>query len=110
MKRHTPLQRRKPMRRASTKRARELALYRKERDAWLLLNPVCDVCPGIWHGPRHAATQVHHTRGRIGRLLRMQEFWLAVCDRCHAWIHDNPNLARKYGLLAPSSEFNVVPK
>lgn len=105
----SPLKRKTPLRRASPKRSKELALYRKERDAYLMANPNC--------AARHAAgitcsgdLQLHHYRGRVGRLLRMDMFWLSVCAAHHSFIHDHPGMARELGLLAPRGEFNTVPK
>lgn len=48
---------------------------------------------------------VHHTRGRVGTLLCDERFWLALCDHCHRWVHDNPEEARSVGLLCQPGEW-----
>lgn len=93
-----------PLRKTSSKRAKEMRQYRAEVKLWLsdhrMLCAVCRFNP---------PTQCRHRRGRIGRLLLDKRFWLPVCDKCHKDIHDDPQWARMNGLLAPASEFNVYP-
>lgn len=43
------------------------------------------------------ATQVHHKKGRIGKLLLDEEFWLAVSAKGHKKIEENPEWAKKMG-------------
>jgi hypothetical protein len=56
------------------------------------------------------ATECHHVRGRIGRLLLDRRFWLPVCLEHHRRIHERPAEARSLGLLARPGEWNTVPK
>lgn len=51
--------------------------------------------------------EVHHIRGRIGKLLRDQRYWVAMSSSGHRWIHDNPKEAMKMGLLAGRGEWGV---
>lgn len=97
-----PLNRRTQLRRVSPKRARENREYAKERDAWLN-GRACQHCVGTY------VVELHHYRGRIGRLLRDQRFWIALCTECHTHVHNRPEWARRVGLLAPVNEWNVFP-
>lgn len=100
---------RKPMRKVSKSRAQETARYLAIRKEFLREHTVCGAClarditPGV-------PTQIHHSRGRIKRLLCETRFWIAVCAPCHEFIHGNPAKARSLGLLAEASEFDVYPK
>jgi len=49
---------------------------------------------------------VHHKRGRLGKLLTETKHWVALCFDCHRWVHDNPEWARKSGLLAEKGCWN----
>lgn len=90
------------MRPASTARAAQLREYSKER-AIFLDSCVCAKCATL------PASDVHHKRGRIGRLLCDKRFWIGLCAACHDWIHRHPSKARADGFLAPSAEWNVFP-
>lgn len=58
---------------------------------------------------RNQATEVHHHRGRIGKLLCWLPGFRAFCFFCRTWPHDHPALARKLNLLAPPSLWNIYP-
>jgi len=101
---------RKWIRRASTQRARDLRIYSQRRKWFLAANPWCE-----WAlrqaPPQHIRSdQVHHYRGRIHRLLLMEEFWIAVSAAGHDWINRNPDAARKLGLLCPKGQWNSIPR
>lgn len=55
---------------------------------------------------KRKATDVHHTRGRVGRLLCDVRFWAALCRQCHDWVGANPLKARELGLLCQPGEWN----
>jgi len=109
VKRSAPLSRgKKRMRQYSPARAREMAKYRKEakefirwhREAGIL----CPVALALMENkePRPSDYQVedvHHKKGRVGKLLRDQRYWLAVSRWGHEFIHSHPNIARKMGWL-----------
>jgi hypothetical protein len=78
--------------------------YRRDRAAFLALHPWCQV-PGCQRPSR----DVHHTRGKAGALLLMQDFWRAVCRAHHNWIGDHPAEARSIGMLCQAGEWNQVP-
>lgn len=100
---------RKALRRQSKRMAREMDAYHGQRAVFLQRYPICAACltRGINPAP---AVQIHHARGRIGKLLRDERFWIGTCAECHDWIHQNARAARELGLLAPASEFNVYPR
>jgi hypothetical protein len=74
----------------SKKLTKEMVKYNKEVKIFLAENPVCPVTGG-------KATQVHHKKGRIGKLLMDKRFWLAVSDEGHRKIELNPEWAKEMG-------------
>jgi hypothetical protein len=56
--------------------------------------------------PNRRATDVHHTRGRLGALLVDKKWWLPVSRAGHNWIHNNPKEATERGFLF--SRFGIV--
>lgn len=94
------------IRRMSPRQRVRIVEYHKRRRWFLLNNPWC--AWGLAQNPkRHIrATEVHHTRGRIGSLLNDERFWLAVSQYGHEWIHAHPNDARKLGLLCQVGQWN----
>lgn len=74
--------------------------YARAAAAFLDSRPVCEACE------RKPALHVHHKRGRSGSLRTDERFWMAVCFRCHRWIHDNPKHARAHGWLCEAGEWN----
>lgn len=56
--------------------------------------------------PNKMAYQVHHIRGRVGRLLLDERYWLPVSFAGHRWIHDHPEEARRKGWLADGGCWN----
>lgn len=76
--------------RESKKRAKENKQYLSDIDAFLQ-GKLCAVFPD------EPATEVHHMRGRIGKLLNDKRWWLAVSERGHKWIEANPAEAKLRG-------------
>jgi hypothetical protein len=64
--------------------------YLELRYNYLRANPICEV-----EGCTHAASEVHHKRGRIGDALYSD--FLAVCHDCHVRIEENPEWAKEHG-------------
>ena len=91
---------RKPLRKVSQKRAKQLAVYRKARVQFLREFPVCEACVAIDSDsvPRKA-TEIHHRAGRIGEKLNDINDFVPICEICHRWVHNNPWQARDLGLL-----------
>ncbi len=106
----------KPIRSATTKRAKELRKYSADAKVYLE-NRNCAVHGKLTHEwfwdvskIIEPATQIHHTHGRMGSLLNYQPWWLACCATCHRWIEDNKAKARALGFLCELGEWNVAPK
>lgn len=89
----------KRVKRVSTKRAKQLAEYHKLRGVFLQTHPNCKACLPLNMDRPARASDIHHVAGRIGAKLLDESDWLAVCRPCHDFIHRNPLLARKLGLL-----------
>ena len=116
----------KRIRPMSKKREREQVIYLKKRKAFLREHPYCQVWLmkeelygegalseeyAIENGgqfkinsmpsscPR--STDVHHSRGRIGKSFLDESTWVACSRQEHTWLHSHPKEARKLGLLAP---------
>ena len=82
---------RKPLRKVSSRRAQEAKVYRERKKVFLSANAVCFVC-GEWIHP--ADRELHHVRGRAGKLYLDERFWEMACGGmkgCHASIHRNRN-------------------
>lgn len=84
----------------STKLASGMNLYRKRAKVYKIENPTC-AGPGC----RRPTEDVHHTRGRSGKMLLLAEFWKPVCRKCHDWIAANPLDARAVGLLCEKGKW-----
>jgi|GEM_PF-6925754 len=54
---------------------------------------------------KHAATTIHHLRGRAGKLLLDERHWRGCCIKSHQFIGDNPTVARIAGLLCQPGEW-----
>jgi hypothetical protein len=78
--------------------------------------PVVATVPELANGMKYGhpvsakLNEVHHTHGRTGRLLRHQDWWLAVSKQGHRWIHANVQEARRRGWICSAGEWNVPPK
>lgn len=65
--------------------------YKRIRREFLLKNNCCQAhLPGC----QLYANQVHHMRGRTGKLLLDISEWLSVCAFCHHEIEMRPEMAR----------------
>lgn len=58
---------------------------------------------------RNQSVEIHHVRGRIGRLLCWVPGFRAFCNACRHWPHEHPIKARELNLLAPAHLWNVFP-
>lgn len=90
------LRRRKTLRRRSPKLAARMVRYYELRRIFLELHPYCQI-----RGPgcEIRSRDIHHRKGRYGRLLNETLFWMALCRVCHDWVHDHSIEARKRGYL-----------
>ncbi len=101
LKLHLP--RRSSIRRRSAKQRERMTEYAILRARFLQRNRWCPVIRG------ERATEIHHIRGRAGKLLLDTRYWLAVGERGHRWIHDNPAKAQERGWLAKLGEWGKQP-
>ena len=81
-------------------------VYHAQAAAWLLLRYYCEAC--CCRSREGRPLEVHHKRGRHAALLTAEAHWMALCRRCHNWIHDNPASARKRGWLAQPGEWGKL--
>jgi len=81
-----------PIKKISNKRKIENKEYLKVRKLFLESLIFCQVkgCKGL-------ATEVHHKKGRIGKLLTDIRYFLGVCRECHNKIELEPNWAKENG-------------
>ena len=81
----------KPMRLQSSKIMKLNAAYSVLREQFLKHHPCCQArIPGC----SIVATDIHHKKGRVGKLFLDDSEFLAVCRMCHAWIEVHPQEAK----------------
>lgn len=69
--------------------------YLIKRKEYLLQHPICEAkikCK------KNKSTDIHHKKGRTGKLLCNNKYFLAVCRNCHIWIETHPIDAKEKGL------------
>ncbi len=101
----------------------ERTAYRKEARAFVKAAiargetcPVVAAIPELRDGTRYGhpisgrLNEVHHTHGRTGKLLRHQQWWMAVSKAGHRWIHAHIAEARKHGWICQPGQWNKPPK
>ncbi|HEX2656105.1 MAG TPA: HNH endonuclease signature motif containing protein [Xanthobacteraceae bacterium] len=99
LQRRTPLHRGGPIQRRTRLSAiserRKLAQYEygKKRKKFLAARPKCERC-----GTANSR-DVHHKNGRYGSAYLDENTWMALCRKCHDWVHQHPREAREQGLL-----------
>ena len=87
----------------------KLMAYYNDQKVMLMTRPrPCDFHAGTT--VKCVANQIHHSRGRLGPLLLDTRFYKYVCNAGHAYIGDNPEMARGDGLLCAKGEWNTPPK
>jgi hypothetical protein len=98
----------------SARRRSELTDYAVARRVFLKQRPNCEACakltglhPCVDAKP-HPATDIHHKRGRLGKLLHDQRYWIPCCQHAHDFIHRNPVIARALDLLAQPGQWNKI--
>jgi hypothetical protein len=75
-------------------RAKQNRQYKPLADKFKLDNPNCQI---KHDGCTIETTDVHHTRGRRGKLLLDMRWWKASCRSCHRWATDNSKEAKEKG-------------
>ena len=86
--------RRTPLRPISARLRDRQRQYWGIRKVFLAEHWLCEF-PGCQEGSK----EVHHVRGRCGKLLLDTRHWKALCWRHHRWVHHNPVKGREMGLL-----------
>ncbi len=79
-----------PIKKLSDKRAVENKEYLTLRKVFLESHPICPITGG-------KTVDIHHKKGRIGKLLCDIRYWLAVSREGHGRIENNPEWAYKMG-------------
>jgi hypothetical protein len=90
---------RKPVNPMSSEMKVSRAIYSKEVARWKI-GRRCVKC-GQWR-----LLTCHHWKGRVGRLLLDQRFWVPLCFPCHQWVDNNKGEARNLNFLAPFGLYN----
>lgn len=78
----------------SDKQIERLAKYRKVRDEFMKLHPMCQARLA---GCTIKATDLHHAKGKIGDLLTDKRYFKALCRKCHSYIETHPDWAKEMG-------------
>jgi hypothetical protein len=79
-----------PIKKVSDKRKSENKEYTKLRKLFLAEYTICQV-----KGCKELPTEVHHKKGRIGKLLTDTRYFLGVCRECHSKIELEPTWAKE---------------
>lgn len=78
----------------SKKQAKALREYSKISKAFLAEHEMCEIqspeCTG-------KATEIHHTKGRIGALLIDTKYFMASCSCCNQYVEKHDAWARENG-------------
>lgn len=77
----------------SDKKLIELKEYRKLRDEYFKLNPICE-----FDGCNSTEITLHHAKGRIGNNLTDIRYFKSLCLNHHQFVEENPLEAIKIGL------------
>lgn len=76
----------------SLKRKVEDKLYLKNKKEYLIEHIRCEV-----KGCNRVSEDVHHKKGRVGKLLYDKRFFMAVCRNHHTEIETDPKAAKENG-------------
>ena len=74
----------------SVKRMAEERLYAKKKKEYLTAHIRCEV-----KGCNRVSEDIHHKKGRVGKLLFNEKYFMAVCRDHHTEIELNPDWAIK---------------
>lgn len=108
-------ERHKPLKKMARVRRNEMRHYLAMHGPFLSEpgNENCAICiVRREHGeniPLNAATEIHHFRGRRGRLLCWKPGFRPSCFFCRDWPHTHKRKAREWGLLAPAVIYDTFP-
>jgi len=74
-----------PIKKLSDKRKKQNDVYLVLRKEFLEKNPYCQI---RFAGCTNLSVDVHHSEGRIGKLLTDVEHFVSTCRNCHRITHD----------------------
>jgi hypothetical protein len=108
--RRTGLKRRKPIRRATPKRASERAKYSRRCVIFKREHPWCMACITLWPEPPviRWTVDVHHKMGCEGNLLLDERYWMPICRAHHDYFEDHGREARELGFVLDRDYRNVA--
>ena len=96
----------RPLCKVSKTRAEQMKVYRARKKVFLETHEYCFVC-GCWIALD--IRELHHVRGRAGKLYLDERFWECACSDCHAQIHTERRWAIANGFLGGMGEWGVCP-
>lgn len=76
----------------SLKRKVEDKLYAKKKKEYLTAHIRCEV-----KGCNKVSEDIHHKKGRVGKLLYNEKYFMAVCRNHHTEIEVDPKAAKEHG-------------
>ena len=81
-----------PIKKVSDKRKEDNAVYKKLRDEFMSQKEN-QICP-ITGKP---TTDLHHKKGRVGKLFLDTRYWVALSREGHKFVEENPIWAKENG-------------
>ena len=96
----TPIRRVTRPKPISEKRRRDSAEYERKKRIFLREHPFCG-CSEC----SKRSKDLHHSRGRAGPLYLDERYWLALCREHHDVCRDDPDRARKLGILCAKGKW-----
>lgn len=97
------VKKKKPIKPRSKKMEKEMKLYLKDKADFLKPGDQCELNTDVCRGE---ATVIHHTRGKIGKLLRDKRYWKKSCVHCNNRVEEKDADARAKGLKLSKHEPN----
>lgn len=76
----------------SDKRAKLEREHQIQKKEYLKIHKYCKRCGTL-------AVDIHHKAGRLGSLLTNEAYFMALCRKCHTWVHDNSKEAKEQGYI-----------
>jgi hypothetical protein len=83
----------KPIKRVADKRAKKNIIYEKNKKEYFLKHPNCE-----FPGCQSEDISLHHSKGKIGKLLTDIRYFKSLCWPHHFWCELHPKEAKELGL------------
>lgn len=84
----------KPINKQSDKEKKRQAQYKLVRAYYISGHPNCEA---QLNGCTLESTDIHHQKGKIGKLLIDMNFFVALCRSCHSYLEVHPKEAKELG-------------